>query len=84
MRVLENGLFDTCQEAHEPSAVAHYYAPIHNAGDTQERLDESNVYYIHDWPPNSPDMNPIEHCWLRVPPTLLYGWGGHHGRAGAV
>lgn len=25
---------------------------------------------MDDWPPNSPDMNPIEHCWERLKEKL--------------
>ncbi|KAG0778835.1 hypothetical protein G6F16_012953 [Rhizopus arrhizus] len=26
-------------------------------------LQENKVQYINDWPPNSPDLNPVEHVW---------------------
>src|SRR5262249_15042686 len=35
---------------------------LHNAASTQTWLQEHGVEYI-DWPPFSPDLNPIEHAW---------------------
>jgi transposase len=35
-------------------------APGHKAKDTLEDLHERGIFLI-DWPPNSPDLNPIEH-----------------------
>ncbi len=40
----------------------HDNAPIHTANVVKNWLDES-PYEIINWPPYSPDLNPIEHCW---------------------
>lgn len=38
-------------------------APIHTYAPVREWLTTSG-YRVMDWPPYSPDLNPIEHCWF--------------------
>ena len=40
-------------------------APAHTAQLTQQRCIEHLPGFLHkeEWPPNSPDLNPIENCW---------------------
>lgn len=40
-------------------------APAHTARTTQQWCSEQLPGFLHkeEWPPNSPDLNPIENCW---------------------
>lgn len=44
-------------------------APAHTAKTTKNFLRSRNIQYLQDWPPNSPDLNPIENAWA---------WLKHH------
>lgn len=38
-------------------------APAHSARDTKEYIRVNGIPVVNGWPPNSPDLNPIENAW---------------------
>lgn len=49
-------------------------APAHAASSTQEDLQERLIEVIN-WPPYSPDLNPIENCWNWMKDYQDKHWG---------
>ena len=59
--------FDVCQT----KVFQHDCVPFHTNNCVWEWLDNCDIDYILDWPPNSPDLNPIEDLWFVMRKELL-------------
>ena len=46
-------------------------APSHTSRSTVAFLEANGVRVLPDWPPNSPDLNPVEHCWAWMSKQLI-------------
>lgn len=55
-------LIQTVMEINPNAYFMHDNAPSHRAQATREALQEARVNLV-DWPPYSPDLNPIENIW---------------------
>jgi hypothetical protein len=45
-------------------------ALVHTARFTTAWFNRQGIYVLPSWPPYSPDLNPIEHCWIRLKERL--------------
>ena len=52
-------------------------APAHSAKETQEDLNERDIYPIF-WPAFPPDLNPIETVWDRMKDYIERHYPGYH------
>ena len=67
IQVLEE-VIPTCWE---PSLIfMQDNAPIHKAGKVKKWFADQGIPLL-DWPPYSPDLNPIEHCWVHMKQWIL-------------
>jgi len=83
--VLKDGLGDVCQEVEdtvEDPILQQDSAKIRTARDTMAWLAENSLQ-VMEWPPNSPDLNSIEHCWKRVKEKLHQCFPNSHKTKGA-
>lgn len=55
----------------------HDNSPLYTAATTRTWLAQNSINWIQDWPPYSPDLNPIEHVWARLRDELIKYTDGH-------
>ena len=61
--ILEEDFLPVAAEIMDDSFILqHDGASSHTAGDVTKLLDSMEIEYF-DWPPRSPDLNPIENIW---------------------
>ena len=70
IQALEEGLLPIYDETRK---FVQDNASIHRARPTMEWLEQHNVA-LWDWPPHSPDLNPIEHCWAWMKAYMRKRW----------
>lgn len=46
-------------------------APAHTSASTRAFLTKHRVNLLPEWPPQSPDLNPVEHCWGKIAKALV-------------
>ena len=54
----------------EKSFILQDNDPKHNSGVARKAMEEEcdgkNCQLLEEYPPNSPDLNPIEHLWAKL------------------
>ena len=75
-QILTNVVIPSASELY-PEGILHVQQdnqPVHTANQIQEWFNRRPDIYLLEWPPNSPDMNPIENGWARVERILRSNW----------
>ena len=57
-----------------PEGTLHFQQDNHPLQSDQQRFNRRPDIELLEWPPNSPDMNPIENVWARVMGILRSDW----------
>lgn len=74
VRTLDFSLLDFLEEMRDKGIEPIFMqdnAAVHTAGSTMEWLVENGVELLKDWPPYSPDLNPIEYIWVHLKKLYL-------------
>lgn len=65
LQILENAL-PTWLNIRGCTIFQHDGAPCHQARVVKSWLQNNNIQVLHPWPGCSPDINPIENCWVTL------------------
>lgn len=68
-------MMDRFEDNGQPRIFMQDNSPVHTAASVMDLFSRQR-FQLMDWPPKSPDLNPIENCWAR----MLYGWPQIHPR----
>ena len=62
--------FTKCKRTPRTGIFMQDGAPVHRAKVVHKYLSNKHIQLLEPWPPQSPDLNPIENCWAYIKKRL--------------